>query len=63
MLPEGVEESKINERFQDGVLEVRVEGAAAVQEPKKIQIEAASDEEPADVQSDGEASGNGSTGS
>lgn len=38
-LPEGVDESKINARFQDGVLEVRVEGAAAVQEPKRIQIE------------------------
>lgn len=38
-LPEGVDESKINARFQDGVLEVRVAGAAAVQEPKRIQIE------------------------
>ena len=38
-LPEGVDESKIRARFQDGVLEVRVEGAAAVREPKRIQIE------------------------
>ena len=38
-LPEGTDESKINARFQDGVLEVRVEGAAAVREPKRIQIE------------------------
>ena len=38
-LPEGVDESKIHARFQDGVLEVRVEGAAAVREPKRIQIE------------------------
>lgn len=38
-LPEGVDESKIHARFEDGVLEVVVEGAAAVQEPKRIQIE------------------------
>ena len=41
-LPEGVDESKIHARFQDGVLEVRVEGAAAVREPKRIQIEGGS---------------------
>ena len=40
-LPEGVDESKIHARFQDGVMEVRVEGAAAVREPKRIQIEGA----------------------
>jgi HSP20 family protein len=38
-LPEGVDEDKIHARFEDGVLEVVVEGAAAVQEPKRIQIE------------------------
>lgn len=38
-LPEGVNEDKIHARFEDGVLEVVVEGAAAVQEPKRIQIE------------------------
>jgi HSP20 family protein len=38
-LPQGTDDSKIHARFQDGVLEVRVEGAAAVQEPKRIQIE------------------------
>ena len=38
-LPEGVDESSIHARFQDGVLEVTVEGAAAVNEPKRIQIE------------------------
>ena len=38
-LPEGTDESSITARFQDGVLEVRVAGAAAVQEPKRIQIE------------------------
>lgn len=38
-LPEGVEEDKIHARFDDGVLEVTVEGAVAVTEPKRIQIE------------------------
>src|SRR5215208_2072965 len=38
-LPQGVDESSINARFDDGVLEVRVSGAAAVQEPRRIQIE------------------------
>ncbi|ABG03976.1 heat shock protein Hsp20 [Rubrobacter xylanophilus DSM 9941] len=39
-LPEGVDESKIHARFEDGVLEVVVEGAGAVTEPRRIQIEA-----------------------
>lgn len=38
-LPEDVDESKIHARFQSGVLEVTVEGAAAVREPKRIEIE------------------------
>jgi HSP20 family protein len=38
-LPEGTDESKIHARFQDGVLEVRVQGAAWVEEPKRIEIE------------------------
>ena len=38
-LPERVDESKIRARFEDGVLEVRVEGAAALREPRRIQIE------------------------
>ena len=38
-LPEGTDESKIHARYENGVLEVTVEGAAAVQEPKRIQIE------------------------
>jgi len=38
-LPHGVDESKIHARYEDGVLEVTVEGAAAVQEPRRIQIE------------------------
>jgi HSP20 family protein len=41
-LPEGVDESKIRARFENGVLEVRVEGAGAVEEPKRIQIESGS---------------------
>src|ERR671920_879201 len=41
-LPEGTDESKIHARFQDGVLEVRVEGAAIEQAPKRIEIEGAS---------------------
>jgi HSP20 family protein len=40
-LPEGTDESNISARFQDGVLEVRVQGAAVVLEPKRIQIEGA----------------------
>jgi HSP20 family protein len=38
-LPQGVDESGISARFDAGVLEVRVSGAAAVQEPRRIQIE------------------------
>jgi HSP20 family protein len=38
-LPQGVDESGISARFEEGVLEVRVSGAAAVQEPRRIQIE------------------------
>ena len=40
-LPEGVDESRIKARFEDGVLEVKVEGGAtAVEEgPKQIEIE------------------------
>lgn len=40
-LPEGVDEEKIHARFEDGVLEVTLEGAAAVREPRRIQIESA----------------------
>lgn len=38
-LPEGVDESKVHARFENGILEVTVEGAAAVREPKRIEIE------------------------
>lgn len=46
-LPEGVDESKVHARYENGVLEVTVEGAAAVQEPRRIQIEGSSGEGPA----------------
>jgi len=52
-LPQGVDESSINARFDGGVLEVRVAGAAAVQEPKRIQIEAGDDEGSSNGTSDG----------
>jgi len=38
-VPGGTDESKISARFENGVLEVRVQGAAVVEEPKRIQIE------------------------
>ena len=44
-LPQGVDESSIGARFEGGVLEVRVTGVAAVQEPRRIQIEGDSDSE------------------
>jgi HSP20 family protein len=40
-LPEGTDESKIHARYENGVLEVTVEGAGAVREPRRIQIEGA----------------------
>jgi HSP20 family protein len=41
-LPEGTDESKVHARFEDGVLEVTVEGAAVEQAPKHIEIEGSS---------------------
>ena len=38
-LPEGVDEENIRARFVDGVLEVTLEGAAAIREPRRIEIE------------------------
>lgn len=52
-LPESVEDDAISARFRDGVLEIRVSGAAAVQEPRRIQIEDA----------DADGSGDGGSGS
>jgi HSP20 family protein len=43
-LPEGMDEEGIRARFEDGVLEVTLQGAAAVREPKRIQVEAPSGE-------------------
>jgi len=58
VLPEGIDESKIDARYENGVLELRIAGAAAVQEPKKIQIQAAGGES----SSNGQAGGEGSEG-
>jgi HSP20 family protein len=41
-LPEGTDEGKIHARFEDGVLEVTVEGGAVEQAPKRIEIEGSS---------------------
>jgi HSP20 family protein len=38
-LPEGIDESKISARYEDGVLEVTVQGGAVAREPKRIQIQ------------------------
>ena len=38
-LPEGADEDSIRARFENGVLEVTIEGAAAEQGPKRIQVE------------------------
>jgi len=43
-LPEGIDESKISARYEDGVLEVTVEGAAVAREPKRIHIQGPSGE-------------------
>jgi HSP20 family protein len=41
-LPEGTDDSKVHARFDDGVLEVTVVGAAIEQAPKRIEIEGSS---------------------
>ena len=38
-LPQGTDESKVRARYEHGVLEVTVEGAGTIEEPKRIQIE------------------------
>jgi HSP20 family protein len=43
-LPEGVDEDRVRARYENGVLEVTIEGAAAVREPRRIRVEA--DESP-----------------
>ena len=43
-LPEGIDESKISARYEDGVLEVRVQGGAVAREPKRIKIQGPSGE-------------------
>ena len=43
-LPEGIDESKISARYEDGVLEVTVKGAAVAREPKRIEIQGPSGE-------------------
>ena len=43
-LPEGIDESKISARYEDGVLEVTVQDAAVAREPKRIQIQGPSGE-------------------
>ena len=39
-LPEGADEDSIRARYENGVLEVTIAGAAAVSEPRRIQVEA-----------------------
>lgn len=63
VLPEGIDESKIDARYKNGVLEVRIAGAAAVQEPKKIQIQAADDESSGNGHAGGDGSGSEPAGS
>jgi len=38
-LPEGVDEDKIRARFENGVLEVTLQGVAAARGPRRVQIE------------------------
>lgn len=37
-LPEGADEDRIKARFEDGVLEVRIEGGRQVSEPRRVEI-------------------------
>lgn len=59
-LPQGVDDDAVSARFEGGILEVTVRGAAAVQEPKRVQIEGGDREDPEGGQ-DVEVTGGGST--
>ena len=39
-LPEGVDEDRVRARYENGVLEITIEGAAATRGPRRIQVEA-----------------------
>jgi HSP20 family protein len=39
-LPQDVDEDQINARFENGVLEITIPGAAAGREPRRVQVEA-----------------------
>jgi HSP20 family protein len=56
-LPQDVDEDQINARFENGVLEVTIPGAAAGREPKHVQIEGGGDGSEGQQQRDGEDSG------
>ena len=55
-LPQDVDEGKINARFENGVLEVTIQGAAADQEPRRVQIEGREGASSDDERKDGEGS-------
>ena len=38
-LPQGIDENRVNARFDNGVLEVVLEGAAASQEPTRVEVQ------------------------
>jgi len=56
-LPEGVDENSIDARYENGVLEVRISGGATVHEPKRIQIQGASGEQPSSNGGEDQATG------
>ncbi len=60
-VPEGVDEDSIRARYENGVLEVSILGAAAVREPRRIQIEGANGAEGSGVATDVPTEGPGAT--
>jgi HSP20 family protein len=56
-LPQDVDEDQINARFENGVLEVTIPGAAAGREAKHVQIEGGGDGSQGEQQRAGEGSG------